>query len=175
MDLTLKVHLARVAKTIMVSVHKEDQIGSVIVLDILGDRGMIKEVNRILLVPFKEKTGNFQKYHVAPRRHIMATAKELKEKAYFDVVYKELEGLKMKVFMLREELARTYGADNPMLVAHDRHFVELAEYIDWKLQVLEKGTSFDWKTAKGRSQDIQSDVSVQTPEGPEISGGYIGG
>ncbi|MDA8424076.1 MAG: hypothetical protein M0Z89_12150 [Nitrospiraceae bacterium] len=51
----------------------------------------------------------------------------------------------------------------------------MAEYIDWKLQVLEKGTSFDWKTAKGSRQDIQSNVSVRTPEGPEISGGYLGG
>jgi hypothetical protein len=105
----------------------------------------------------------------------MATANELKEKAYFETVYKELEGIKMRLYVLREELARTYGKDSPMLLAHDRHFVEMAEYIDWKLQVLEKGTSFDWKTAKGSRQDIQSDVSVRTPEGPEISGGYLGG
>jgi hypothetical protein len=105
----------------------------------------------------------------------MATVKELKEKAYFDDVYKELEGIKMRVYVLREELARTYGKDNPMLIAHDRHLVEMAEYIDWKLQVLEKGTSFDWKTAKGSKQDIQSDVSVRTPEGSEIAGGYLGG
>ena len=105
----------------------------------------------------------------------MATANELKEKAYFEVVYKELEGIKMRVYVLREELARTFGKDSPMLLAHDRHLIEMVEYIDWKLQVLEKGTSFDWKTAKGRRQDIQSEVSVRTPEGPEISGGYLGG
>jgi hypothetical protein len=105
----------------------------------------------------------------------MATANELKEKAYFEDVYKELEGMKLRLYVLREELARTYGKDSPMLIAHDRHLVEMAEYIDWKLQVLEKGTSFDWKAAKGSKQDIQSNVSVQTPEGPEISGGYLGG
>lgn len=105
----------------------------------------------------------------------MATAKELKEKAYLEVVYKELESIKMRLSVLREELARAYGKDSPMLLAHDRHLVEMAEYIDWKLQVLEKGTSFDWKTAKGSRQDIQSNVSVRTPEGPEISGGYLGG
>jgi hypothetical protein len=105
----------------------------------------------------------------------MATANELKEKAYFEDVYKELESMKMRVYVLREELARTYGKDSPMLIAHDRHLVEMAEYIDWKLQVLEKGTSFDWKAAKGSRQDIQSNVSVRTPEGPEISAGYLGG
>ena len=103
---------------------------------------------------------------------------ELKEKAYFEDVYKELEGIKMRIFILREELSRTYGKDSPMLLAHDRHLVELAEYVDWKLQVLEKGTSFDWKTAKGNKKDIQSDVSVQPPEnitGTDFSGGYLGG
>lgn len=108
----------------------------------------------------------------------MATANELKEKTYFEDVYKELEGIKMRIFILREELSRTYGKDSPMLLAHDRHLVEMAEYVDWKLQVLEKGTSFDWKTAKGNKKDIQSDVSVQPPEnitGPDFSGGYLGG
>ena len=108
----------------------------------------------------------------------MATANEMKEKAYFEDVYKELESIKMRVNLLREELFRTYGKDSPMLLAHDRHLVELAEYVDWKLQVLEKGTSFDWKTAKGSKKDIESDVSVRVADGisgPEISGGYIGG
>jgi hypothetical protein len=108
----------------------------------------------------------------------MATANELKEKAYFEDVYKELESMKMKLYMLREELARTYGKDSPMLLAHDRHLVEMAEYIDWKLLVLEKGTAFDWKTVTGGRKDIQSDVSVRVSEdsiGPEVSGGYLGG
>jgi hypothetical protein len=108
----------------------------------------------------------------------MATANEVKEMAYFEKVFEELEGIKKKIYVLREELSRTYGKESPMLMAHDRHLIELAEYVDWKLQVLEKGTAFDWKTAKGGKRDIQSDVSVQSPEnitGPDFSGGYIGG
>ncbi len=108
----------------------------------------------------------------------MATAKELKETGYFEEVYKVLEGIKMKLYVLREELAKTYGKDSPILLVHDRHLLEMAEYIDWKLQVLEKGTSFDWKTAKGNRTEVESDVSVQPPEnktGPDFSGGYIGG
>lgn len=108
----------------------------------------------------------------------MATANEIKEKEYFEDIFKELEGIKMKLYMLREELARTYGKDSPMLVAHDRHLVELAEYVDWKLQILEKGTAFDWKNAAGSRKDIRSEVSVRAPEdfsGPQISSGYLGG
>ena len=108
----------------------------------------------------------------------MATANEIKEKAYFEDVYKELESIKMKIYVLREELARTYGKENPMLAAHDRHLIELVEYVDWKLHVLEKGTAFDWKSMIGGRKDIQSDVSVRISDditGPEISGGYLGG
>jgi len=108
----------------------------------------------------------------------MGTAMEMKEKTYFEDVDRELEGIKRRIYLLREELARTYGKDNPMLIAQDRHLVELAEYVDWKLQVLEKGTSFDWKTSRGSGNDIQSDVSVRVTEsstGPDFSGGYLGG
>jgi len=108
----------------------------------------------------------------------MATAFELKEKVYFEEVYKTLEGIKMNLYVLREELAKTYGKDSKMLRDHDRHLIEMAEYIDWKLQVLEKGTSFDWKNAPGRKTNIESDVSVRQPEnvpGPDFSGGYLGG
>jgi hypothetical protein len=108
----------------------------------------------------------------------MGTAMEMKEKAYFEDVDREFESIKRRIYLLREELARTYGKDNPILIAQDRHLVELMEYVDWKLQVLEKGTSFDWKTSRGSRMDIESDVSVRSPEnvtGPEISGGYLGG
>ena len=107
----------------------------------------------------------------------MATAMEMKEKTYFEDVDKELEGIKRRIYLLREELARTYGKDSTVLMAQDRHLVELAEYVDWKLQVLEKGSAFDWKTSKGNMAHIESDVSVPSPDitGPEFSGGYLGG
>lgn len=108
----------------------------------------------------------------------MATAKEIKEKAYFEEIYNVLDGFKMRLSLLREELARTYGQESRMLLDHERHLLDLAEYIDWKLQVLEKGTSFDWKTAKGGKEKVESDVSVLPPEkstGPDFSGGYLGG
>jgi hypothetical protein len=108
----------------------------------------------------------------------MATAKEIKENVYFEEVYNVLEGFKMKLALLREDLARTYGEESRIFLDHDRHLLEMAEYIDWKIQVLEKGTSFDWKTAKGNKVKVESDVSV-LPPGPtgesDVSGGYLGG
>ena len=105
----------------------------------------------------------------------MATAREMKEKTYFEDVEKVLENIKRQLFVLREELARTYGEESPMLAAQDRHLVELVDYVDWKLQVLEKGTGFDWKTSHGSRKDIVSDVSVRIPEKLDISSGYLGG
>jgi hypothetical protein len=126
------------------------------------------------LVPAKRSlTGE-----VLQRRDIMATAREIKEKVYFDEVYNVLEGIKMRLYLLREELAKTYGKDSKLLLAHDRHLLEMAEYIDWKIQVREKGTSFDWKTAKGSNTEVESDVSVfetDNRKGPDFSGGYVGG
>ena len=105
----------------------------------------------------------------------MATAKEIKEEAYLVEVYKALEGIKMRLSVLREDLARTHGKDSRMFLEHDRHLLEMREYIEWKQNVLEKGTPFDWKTVE---KSIESDVSVQpaaTLTGPDFSGGYIGG
>jgi hypothetical protein len=113
-------------------------------------------------------------------RVAMATANELKEKVYFDEVYSVLEGIKMKLYVLRENLARTYGVDSKMFREQDRHLIEMAEYVDWKRNVLEKGTAFDWKAARGNKAEteIESEVSVRPPEniaGLDFSGGYLGG
>ena len=105
----------------------------------------------------------------------MAIAKTINEKDYLVEVFRELEAVKEKVLALRKDLAAAYGGEGKTFMEHDRHLLEMAEYIEWKLQVLEKGTPFDWKTA-GRG--VESDVSVSSTEkitGPDFSGGYLGG
>ncbi len=105
----------------------------------------------------------------------MATVKLISEKDYLKEVFSELEAIKIKVLALRKDLAETSGRTGRLFMEHDRHLLEMAEYIDWKLQVLEKGTPFDWKTA---GTMVESDVSVSPPEnaeGPDFSGGYLGG
>lgn len=104
----------------------------------------------------------------------MAIAKKINENEYLVEVFKELEAVKERILALRKDLAAAYGGEGKRFMEHDRHLLEMAEYIEWKLQVLEKGTPFDWKTA-GRG--VESDVSVRSPEntGPDFSGGYLGG
>jgi hypothetical protein len=60
-------------------------------------------------------------------------------------------------------------------VLQNRHLLDLAEYIDWKLQVLEKGTAFEWKAA---GTVVESNVSVRAPvksSGLDFSGRCLGG
>ncbi len=105
----------------------------------------------------------------------MSAVKAITEKEYLKEVFSELEAVKGRVLALRKDLAMVSVGKGTNLMAHDRHLLELAEYIDWKLQVLEKGTGFDWKAA---GTIVESDVSVRAPEksaGPDISGGYLGG
>jgi hypothetical protein len=106
----------------------------------------------------------------------MATANVLSEKGYLLEVYRELEEIKERINGLRRDLAATYGREGKAFMTHERHLLEMAEYIDWKLQILEKGTGFDWKAAG--EKDVESIVSVRSPEigsDPDFSGGYLGG
>jgi len=105
----------------------------------------------------------------------MSAVKAITEKEYLKEVFSELEAVKARVLALRKDLTMVTVGKGTSLMDHDRHLLELSEYIDWKLQVLEKGTGFDWKEA---GTIVESDVSVRIPEkssGPDISGGYLGG
>ena len=105
----------------------------------------------------------------------MTAIRAITENEYLKEVFSELESAKSRVLALRKDLALVTAGKGDIFAAHDRHLMELAEYIDWKLQVLEKGTPFDWKAA---GTVVESVVSVRAPEksaGPDFSGGYIGG
>ena len=105
----------------------------------------------------------------------MGTVKDIKKNAYCDEVLGELAYMIDSINGLRDMLAATYGKDTRLFQEHDRHLAELAEHIDWKIQILTISCPFDWK---GLGPDVQSEVSVRQPEaaaGGDISGGYVGG
>jgi hypothetical protein len=105
----------------------------------------------------------------------MGTVKDIKKNAYCDEVLSELAYMIQSIDGLRDMLASTYGRDSRVFHEHDRHLEELAEHIDWKLQILTTTCAFDWK---GLGPDVQSEVSVGPPEKTEVrdySGGYLGG
>ena len=105
----------------------------------------------------------------------MGTAKDIKQNAYCDEVLGELAYMIQSVHDLREMLGKTYGTETRLFHEHDRHLVDLAEFLDWKLQILTASCPFEWK---GLGPDVESIVSVgQTEMMPDrdFSGGYVGG
>jgi hypothetical protein len=105
----------------------------------------------------------------------MARGREIDVKAFCDDVYTELAGMRMKLLTMMDELALTYGSKNDTLNRYQRHLSELAEQIDWKLQILSHSCPYDWK---GSIEKVESTVSVQPPDvkkGPEFSPGDVGG
>jgi len=105
----------------------------------------------------------------------MGTTKDIKKNEYCDEVLGDLAYMIQNVHELREQLAVAYGRDSEVFRTHDRHLEELADYMDWKLQILTTACPFEWK---GLGPEVQSEVSVREPEmaaGRDISGGYLGG
>ncbi len=105
----------------------------------------------------------------------MASVKDITVKAFCDDVYTELAGMKMKLLAMIDELAMTYGEDSQPFKNYERHLNELADQIDWKLQILSHACPYDWK---GSVEKVETIVSVREPDvatAPDFSGGYIGG
>lgn len=102
------------------------------------------------------------------------TPKEVMVQAFCDEVYTELAGMRMKILAMNDELSLNYGDETPPYTTFKRHLTELADQIEWKLQILSHACPYDWK---GSKEKVESIVSVQ-PEvapGPDFSGGYVGG
>jgi hypothetical protein len=95
-------------------------------------------------------------------------------KSVCDDVFVELETMRMKILMMNDELAMTYGDDEEPLRMFKRHLTELADQIEWKLQILSHACPYDWK---GSRETVENIVSVQpeSVEGSDFSSGYLGG
>lgn len=96
-------------------------------------------------------------------------------RSFCDEVYTELAGMRMKLLAMTDELSVNYGDDTVPYNTFKRHLLELAEQLEWKLQILSHACPFEWK---GSKEKVESIVSVRQPEpatGPDFSGGYVGG
>ena len=105
----------------------------------------------------------------------MATAKNIKVKNYCDSLYQELSGMKERINAIVGNLGKTYGTESELFRTQEKHLFELADFVEWKLQILLKACPYDWK---GLGEEAESTVSVHEPEkepGPDFSGGYVGG
>jgi hypothetical protein len=105
----------------------------------------------------------------------MATVKEINVKGFCDAAYTELSGMKKKILDMRDDLAHTYGAETKVFGMYERHLRELADQIEWKLQILSHACPFDWKGSVEYAENIVSVGPAEKAPEIEFSGGYLGG
>ncbi len=95
---------------------------------------------------------------------------------YCDDVFTELSGLKDKVTAMRDRLAAAHPAEGDIYRMFDRHIGEIANLIDWKLQILAHTCSYDWK-GSSEEEFEENTVSVGPVDAAStnMAGGYLGG
>jgi hypothetical protein len=104
----------------------------------------------------------------------MATVTDVKDsKALCDAVYQELSGMKKKILELR---ARSAGENREKAIIgmFERHLGELADEIDWKIQILSHSCPYDWEGSSDFENDVQVDSTEKSGDA-EFSPGYVGG
>lgn len=104
----------------------------------------------------------------------MGSAKDIHVARSAEAFYKELLGMKERIMTLRKDFAAIYGPNTELEKVHDRHLLELADILDWKLHILSAGSPVG---VTGAGEVADTVVSVRQPDvtGPDFSGGYIGG
>lgn len=105
----------------------------------------------------------------------MGAIKDMR-KSYCDEVYTELSGMKDRIMKMQDSLKRVYGTESELAGKFERHLCELADQIDWKLQILSHACPFDWKGSEAPEYDENSvSVGPADVQIPDFSGGYVGG
>jgi len=105
----------------------------------------------------------------------MASVLNIKEsKVFCDEVYTQLTDMKEKIMRLQKQSAAKSPGKDIEGGLFSRHLCELADQIDWKLQILSHSCPVDWKGATDYEETAQVDVAVESGD-LEFSPGYVGG
>jgi hypothetical protein len=105
----------------------------------------------------------------------MASVMNVKEsKGFCDEVYTTLADMKKKILELKDRsVAKSPGEDIEGGM-FGRHLSELADQIDWKLQILSHSCPVDWKGSEDYEETAQVDTIAKFGD-VEFSPGYVGG
>lgn len=107
----------------------------------------------------------------------MTTTKAIDIKSYCDVIERELSGMKSRLLEIAKTAETFKGPEAEGMRSHVGHLRELADSIDWKMDILLKACPFDWHR---HEKDFDSTTSVKVSEDLDDSekraaGGYVGG
>ncbi len=101
----------------------------------------------------------------------MATTRNTR-KNICDETFSRLAEVKEKIVALRENLARNYSGET-MVGVYERHLGELADQIDWKLQIMSHSCPYEWKGSEEYGETVSVGPAEEREE--EFSPGYLGG
>ncbi len=104
----------------------------------------------------------------------MASVRNIDRRNYCDSVFDVLTDAKSKILGLAEGIDEMQGDNKNMLQPHIRHFHDIVNTIDWKLEILTKVCPADWTKYSTGAES----VSVRVPEKFDkeyAAGGDIGG
>lgn len=102
----------------------------------------------------------------------MGTTKDIK-KNICDETFTRLADVKEKIVALQEGLVRNYPNEPGIVGVYTRHLGELADQIDWKLQIMAHSCSYDWKGSEEFSEIVEVGPASKMDE--DFSPGYLGG
>ena len=104
------------------------------------------------------------------------TDKLIDTKSFCNSLYKELFGMKSKLEEFASTIEHTEGKTKEALQSYTHHLREMANFIEWKLEIFSKVCPVDWSKL---DMDVESKVSVPPVETGKESempaGGYVGG
>ncbi len=104
----------------------------------------------------------------------MATIKDVKSiEAFCDEAYVELSNMKRKLMELQNR-TRVVGPESDVVKTFRRHLNEMAEEIDWKLQILSHSCPYTWE-GSADFEDLVQVSAERAPDSESFSGGYLGG
>src|SRR5512142_783594 len=83
--------------------------------------------------------------------------KKDRTKEYCDSVFVELSQMQKRLLAMTGELAGVYGEKSALYRKFERYLNELADQIEWRLQILSHSCPHDWK---GSEEGVESEVQV---------------
>ena|SRR5271157_3107826 len=90
----------------------------------------------------------------------MASTRSINDiRSYCDVVFGELMDMKSRLLNLVGDIEQMQGHDKELVGSHLRHLRDIANTIDWKLEILTKVCPTDWMKYAGGAES----VSVEEP------------
>ncbi|HEX9019981.1 MAG TPA: hypothetical protein VF903_01830 [Nitrospirota bacterium] len=106
----------------------------------------------------------------------MASVMNIKEsKEFCDAVFTQLTDMKEKVIRLKDRSGAGSLASDIDGGKFGRQLAELADVIDWKLQILSHSCPYEWRGTSGYEAGAQVDEMGRAPDSDTFSGGYVGG